>query len=130
MLERHVPVPVHGDDTNAAAYSVHFFERSGAGWKEQFTLPAGPFVAPQATPEVQIALSADGKTLAVGRDKGPWEGLGGLTLFDVSGGTPVKISSGVIRNPPPTPNMPDKKPTAAPMPRNTKMFTDISAMGK
>ena len=31
-----------------------------------------------------------------------------------AGGTPRKIRSGVIRNPPPIPNSPDTKPTAAP----------------
>ena len=45
-------------------------------------------------------------------------------------GMPEKMSSGVIKNPPPTPNMPDRKPTAAPIPRKIKMFADISAMGR
>ena len=31
----------------------------------------------------------------------------------MGGGIPRKISSGVIRNPPPMPNMPEMKPTAA-----------------
>ena len=31
-------------------------------------------------------------------------------------GMPEKTSSGVIRNPPPTPNMPDRKPTPSPSP--------------
>ncbi len=43
-------------------------------------------------------------------------------------GMPEKISSGVIRKPPPTPNIPDRKPTAAPMPRNMNTFAAISAM--
>ena len=46
------------------------------------------------------------------------------------GGTPAKIKSGVIRNPPPTPNMPDRNPTSAPIPTTRKTFMDISAMGK
>ena len=41
-----------------------------------------------------------------------------------------KISSGVIRKPPPTPNMPDRKPTAPPMARKMKTFADISATGR
>ena len=41
-----------------------------------------------------------------------------------------KISSGVIRKPPPTPNRPERKPTAPPMPRKMKMFADISATGR
>ena len=41
-----------------------------------------------------------------------------------------EISSGVIRKPPPTPNMPDRNPTAAPMPRMMKIFTESSAMGR
>jgi hypothetical protein len=45
-------------------------------------------------------------------------------------GTPTKISSGVIRKPPPTPNMPDRKPTDAPIPMNRRTFADISAIGK
>ena len=45
-------------------------------------------------------------------------------------GTPMKISSGVSRKPPPTPNSPDKKPTAQPMPRKSAALTDISAMGR
>jgi hypothetical protein len=47
-----------------------------------------------------------------------------------AGGTPMKISSGVMRKPPPTPNNPDSNPTAAPKPRTIKMFIDISAMGR
>ena len=48
----------------------------------------------------------------------------------MAGGTPAKINSGVIRNPPPTPNMPDRKPTPAPMPSRSSTLTDISAMGR
>ena len=47
-----------------------------------------------------------------------------------AGGMPEKISSGVIRKPPPTPNSPDRKPTAPPMARKTKTFADISATGR
>jgi hypothetical protein len=43
---------------------------------------------------------------------------------------PTKIKSGVIRNPPPTPNMPDKKPTRPPRPSNKNILTLVSAMGK
>ena len=32
-----------------------------------------------------------------------------------AGEMPMKISSGVIRKPPPMPNMPEMKPTASPM---------------
>ena len=46
------------------------------------------------------------------------------------GGTPEKISSGVMRKPPPTPNIPDRKPTAPPMASSTRIFTEISAMGR
>ena len=47
-----------------------------------------------------------------------------------AGGMPEKISSGVIRKPPPTPNRPDRKPTAPPMARKMKMLADISATGR
>ena len=47
-----------------------------------------------------------------------------------AGGTPTKISSGVMRKPPPTPKIPDKKPTPPPMPSKRKMLADISAMGR
>ncbi len=47
-----------------------------------------------------------------------------------AGGMPEKISKGVIKKPPPTPNMPDRKPTAPPMPRKIKMLADISAIGR
>jgi hypothetical protein len=43
---------------------------------------------------------------------------------------PEKIRNGVSRKPPPTPNMPERKPTAAPSPSITRRFTDISAMGR
>ena len=43
---------------------------------------------------------------------------------------PENIRSGVRRNPPPTPNMPERKPTAAPSPSMTRRFTEISAMGR
>ena len=43
---------------------------------------------------------------------------------------PENIRNGVSRKPPPTPNMPDRKPTAAPSPSMTKRFTDSSAMGR
>ena len=37
-----------------------------------------------------------------------------------AGAMPTKIKSGVIRKPPPMPNMPDTKPTAAPIARMQK----------
>ena len=47
-----------------------------------------------------------------------------------AGGTPMKMSSGVMRKPPPTPKRPERKPTTPPMPRSRKTFKDISAMGR
>src|SRR5882724_7604797 len=47
-----------------------------------------------------------------------------------AGAMPTKINSGVIRKPPPMPNMPDTKPTAAPIARMRKMLTGISAIGR
>ena len=47
-----------------------------------------------------------------------------------AGGTPMKISSGVSRNPPPTPNTPDRKPIAAPSPSRTKTSSETSAIGR
>jgi len=46
------------------------------------------------------------------------------------GGTPMKMSSGVSRKPPPTPNTPERNPTAAPRPSRTKMSSDTSAIGR
>ena len=48
----------------------------------------------------------------------------------IEAGMPENIRKGVSRNPPPTPNMPDRKPTAAPSPSITTRFTEISAMGR
>ena len=47
-----------------------------------------------------------------------------------AGAMPMKISSGVIRKPPPIPNMPDTKPTAAPIARMRKTLTGMSAIGR
>src|ERR1700678_686711 len=47
-----------------------------------------------------------------------------------AGAVPTKINSGVIRNPPPMPNMPDTKPTAAPIARMRKTLTGMSAIGR
>ena len=47
-----------------------------------------------------------------------------------AGGMPIKNNNGVIKKPPPTPNMPDKMPTIPPKPNNRKAFTEISAMGR
>jgi len=47
-----------------------------------------------------------------------------------AGGMPRKIKSGVMRKPPPMPNRPEMKPTAAPSPRISNTLTGISAMGK
>ncbi len=44
-------------------------------------------------------------------------------------GMPISIKSGVMRNPPPMPNMPERKPTAVPMPNMVKRFTEVSAIG-
>src|SRR3979490_2856359 len=43
-----------------------------------------------------------------------------------AGEMPTKIKSGVIRKPPPMPNMPDTKPTAAPIARMRKTLTGRS----
>ena len=47
-----------------------------------------------------------------------------------AGGMPRKIRSGVIRKPPPMPNSPEMKPTAAPIPRMSRTLTGISAIGR
>jgi hypothetical protein len=43
---------------------------------------------------------------------------------------PRKISSGVMRKPPPTPKIPERVPTPIPNPRITNTFTDNSAIGR
>jgi hypothetical protein len=47
-----------------------------------------------------------------------------------AGGMPMKISSGVVRKPPPTPNMPEMNPIASPMARMVMMLTGSSAIGR
>ena len=47
-----------------------------------------------------------------------------------AGGIPIKINMGVIRKPPPTPNIPDKKPTTKPKHINTKKLIGRPAIGK
>ena len=47
-----------------------------------------------------------------------------------AGGTPMKISSGVIRKPPPTPNIPEMNPTVSPIARMTSRLTGRSAIGR
>ena len=46
------------------------------------------------------------------------------------GRIPMKIRSGVIRKPPPIPNMPEMNPTASPMASSRNMLTGISAIGR
>jgi hypothetical protein len=46
------------------------------------------------------------------------------------GEIPRKIRNGVIRKPPPTPNIPDMNPTASPIERRRKIFIARSAMGR
>jgi hypothetical protein len=45
-------------------------------------------------------------------------------------GTPRKSRIGVIRKPPPMPNMPEMKPTRAPATTSRGTLTEISAMGR
>ena len=45
-------------------------------------------------------------------------------------GIPMNISNGVIRKPPPKPNMPDRNPTTPPKDNNRKMLTESSAIGR
>jgi hypothetical protein len=45
-------------------------------------------------------------------------------------GGPIKIKSGVMRKPPPTPKSPERNPTAPPRPSSRKMFKESSAMGR
>ena len=47
---------------------------------------------------------------------------------ETAGVMPMKIRSGVIRKPPPIPNIPEMKPTASPMPSRRNMLAGISAM--
>ena len=48
----------------------------------------------------------------------------------IAGGIPIKNKRGVIKKPPPTPNIPESIPTIPPNPINKKMLTEISAMGR
>jgi hypothetical protein len=47
-----------------------------------------------------------------------------------AGGIPKKIKKGVIRNPPPTPNKPERIPTIVLREKIVIIFTDTSAMGR
>jgi len=47
-----------------------------------------------------------------------------------AGGTPMKISAGVIRKPPPTPNNPLRNPAVKPSATRAMALTEISAMGR
>ena len=47
-----------------------------------------------------------------------------------AGEIPMKINSGVIRKPPPIPNMPETNPTAAPIARMSSTLTGRSAIGR
>ena len=47
-----------------------------------------------------------------------------------AGEMPTKISIGVIRKPPPMPNMPETKPTASPIASSRNTFTGKSAIGR
>ena len=46
------------------------------------------------------------------------------------GGIPIIIRRGVMRNPPPTPNRPDKSPTSSPRPTTSQRLTLVKAIGK
>jgi len=43
---------------------------------------------------------------------------------------PRRINSGVIKKPPPMPNMPEMNPIATPRPRIRKILTGSSAIGR
>ena len=45
-------------------------------------------------------------------------------------GMPMNINNGVIKKPPPKPNMPDRNPTTPPKDNNRKMLTESSAIGR
>ena len=47
-----------------------------------------------------------------------------------AGGTPLRINMGVVRNPPPTPNIPDNTPATNPILNKKNIFCEISAIGK
>ena len=47
-----------------------------------------------------------------------------------AGGMPIKKRRGVIKKPPPTPNIPERIPTNPPRPRSKKALTETSAIGK
>ncbi len=47
-----------------------------------------------------------------------------------AGGMPMKKRSGVRMKPPPTPNIPERRPTMVPMTRSPRPLTDTSAMGR
>jgi hypothetical protein len=54
-----------------------------------------------------------------------------VTLATATAGEmPRKMRSGVIRKPPPMPNMPEMNPTASPMARMTNTLTGRSAIGR
>ena len=45
-------------------------------------------------------------------------------------GIPTMIRSGVMRKPPPTPNSPERKPTAPPRPKSSTMLMLLPASGR
>jgi hypothetical protein len=54
----------------------------------------------------------------------------GTLATATEGGMPTRMSIGVIRKPPPTPNIPEMKPTAIPSPNIRRILTGSSAIGR
>ena len=67
----------------------------------------------------------------VGSEREPFKGFAEVLVgAQPAGEMPMKINSGVIRKPPPMPNIPEMNPTAMPIPRTRKIFTGRSAIGR
>ena len=47
-----------------------------------------------------------------------------------AGGIPLTINIGVVKNPPPTPNIPDNIPAKKPIIKRKNKFCDVSAIGR
>jgi len=88
------------------------------------------------TVRVQVVAEKEGGVPVLGREQPRAPEMDEAVIWDrvvataTVDGMPVKTNKGVIRKPPPTPNMPERKPTPVPSKMMNSQLTDISATGR
>ncbi len=89
-----------------------------------------PITPPMSSRKPHLEVDVAQPVVGIGPGGGGRHDLVGVLAAATVEGMPAMISRGVMRKPPPTPKSPERKPTAPPRPKSSKMLIALPEIGR